>query len=151
MGEIIQMPAALQVALFLASIAIVVFVAFCIPSMLQLRKHTARMTQTLAELKAEISLLVQDSRKMLHSVNELSTRVNRQCDGIEQVIDTISGWTERVDYVVEEIGSVLEPPLLTAARNARIFRKGVAKFFETFLNRNHHQPQKAEEQHVRHQ
>jgi hypothetical protein len=43
-----------------------------------------------------------------------------------------------VDRVVEEVGSVLEPPILRAARNAQIFRKGVAKFFETFLNRNHH-------------
>jgi uncharacterized protein YoxC len=128
----------LQIALFLASIAIVIFVAFCIPSMLQLRKHAERMTQTLAELKAETSLLVQDSRKVLHNVNELSTRAHQQCDDVEQVIQTVRGWTERVDRVVEEVGSVLEPPILTAARNAQIFRKGVAKFFETFLNRNHH-------------
>jgi len=141
----------LQIALFLASVAIVLFVACCIPAILQLRKHAERMTQTLAELKAEVSLLVQDSRKMLHSVNELSTRAHQQCDDVEHVIQTVRGWTERVDRVVEEVGSVLEPPILTAARNAQIFRKGIAKFFETFLNRNHHQPQKAEEQHVRQQ
>jgi len=141
----------LQIALFLASVAIVLFVAFCIPAMLQLRKHAARMAQTLAELKAEVSLLVQDSRKMLHSVNELSTRAHQQCDDVERVIQTVRGWTERVDRVVEEVGSVLEPPILTAARNAWVFRKGIAKFFETFLNRNHHQPQRAEESHVREQ
>ena len=127
----------LQIALFLASVAVVIFVAYCIPAMLQLRKHAARMTQTLAELKAEVSLLVQDSRKMLHNVNELSTRADQQCDDVEQVIQTVRGWTERVDRVVEEVGTVLEPPLLTVVRNAQIFRKGVAKFFEMFLNRNH--------------
>ena len=141
----------LQIALVLASIAIVIFVAFCIPAILQLRNHAARLTQTLAELKAEVSLLVQDSRRLLHNVNELSTRATRQCDDIERVIQTVRGWTERVDRVVEEVGSVLEPPVLTAARNALIFRKGIAKFFETFLNRNHRQSQKAEEQHVRQQ
>jgi uncharacterized protein YoxC len=141
----------LQIALFLASVAIVLFVACCIPAMLQLRKHAARMTQTLEELKAEVSLLVQDSRQLLHSVNELSTRAHQQCDDVERVIQTVRGWTERVDRVVEEVGSALEPPILTAARNAQIFRKGIAKFFETFLNRNHRQPQKAEEQHVREQ
>jgi uncharacterized protein YoxC len=141
----------LQIALFLASVAIVLFVAFCIPAMLQLRKHAARMTQTLAELKAEVSLLVQDSRKLLHNVNELSTRAHQQCDDVELVIQTVRGWTERVDRVVEEVGSVLEPPILTAARNARIVRKGIMKFFETFLNRNHHPPQTTEEQHVRKQ
>ena len=139
----------LQIALFLASVAIVLFVAYCIPAMLQLRKHAARMTQTLTELKAEVSLLVQDSRKLLHSVNELSTRAHQQLDEVERVIQTVRGWTERVDRVVEEVGSVLEPPLLRVARNAQIFRKGIAKFFETFLNRTHHQRQRAEEQHVR--
>ena len=141
----------LQIALFLASVAVVIFVAFCIPAILQLRDHAARMTQTLAELKAEVSLLVQDSRKLLYNVNELSTRAHQQCDNVERVIQTVRGWTERADRVVEEVGSVLEPPVLTAARNALIFRKGIAKFFETLLHRNHHQPQKSEEQHVRQQ
>ena len=141
----------LQIALFLASVAVVIFVSFCIPAMLQLRKHAAWMTKTLAELKAEVSLLVQDSRKLLHSVNELSTRANQQCDEVERVIQTVRGWTERADRVVEEVSSVLEPPILTTARNVLIFRKGIAKFFATYLNRNHHQPQRAEESHVRQQ
>jgi uncharacterized protein YoxC len=132
------MSAALQVGLFLASVAVVIFVTFCIPTMLQLRKRAARMTETLAELKTEVSLLIQDSRKVLHNANELSTRAHQQCDDVERVIQTVRSWTERVDRVIEEVGSVLEPSLLTVARNAQIFRKGAAKFFETFLNRNHH-------------
>jgi len=151
MGQTIQMSAVLQVALFFASVAVVIFVAFCIPAMFQLRKHTERMSQTLAELKTEVSVLVQESRTLLRSVSELSARANQQCDDVEQVIHTVRVWTERVDRVVEEVGSVLEPPILTVARNAQIFRKGIAKFFETFLNRNHHPLQKTEEQHVRQQ
>ena len=124
----------LQIALFLASVAIVLFVAYCIPAMLQLRKHAARMAQTLAELKAEVSLLVQDSRKLLHNVNELSTRAHQQCDDVERVIQTVRGWTERVDRVVEEVGTAVEPPILAAARNIQIFYKGITKFFDAFLN-----------------
>ena len=149
MGDAIHMSAVLQVALLLASVAIVVFVAFCIPAVLQLRKHAARITQTLEELKAEVSVLVEDSRTVLRSVNELSTRANQQCDDVEQVIHTVRGWTERADHVVQEVGSAVEPPVLAAARNIQIFYKVISKFFETFLNRNHHQPQKSEEQHVR--
>ena len=122
----------LQIALFLASVAVVLFVAFCIPAILQLRKHAARMSQTLAELKSEVSLLVQDSRKMLQNVNELSTRARQQCDEVERVIQTVRGWTERADRVVEEVGSVLEPPLLTAARNAQILRKGIGSSLRHF-------------------
>ena len=135
----------LQIALFFASVAVVIFVAYCIPVMFQLRKHAERMTQTLVELKAEVAPLVQDSRTVLYSINALSQRVHEQCDDIEQVIKTVRGWTERVDHVVEEVGAVLEPPILTAVRNAQIIRKGIAKLFEIFLNRNHHQPQETED------
>jgi uncharacterized protein YoxC len=136
----------LQIALFLASVAIVVFVACCIPAMLQLRIHAAKMAQTLGELKAEVSLLVHDAHKLLQNVNDLSARVHQQCDEVERVIETVRGWTERADRVVEEVGSVLEPPIFTAARNAHILRKGIAKFFEIFLNRTHHEPQNKSEE-----
>jgi uncharacterized protein YoxC len=145
------MSIALQIALLLASLAIMIFVSFCIPAILQLRQHAARMAQTLAELKAEISPLLQDSRRVLHNVNELSTRAHQQCDDVERVVQTVRGWTERADRVVEEVGTVLEPPVFTAVRSAQILRKGIAKFLESFLNRNHHQPQETEEHHVRQQ
>ena len=134
----------LQIALFVAAVAIVVFVVFCIPVAIRLCQHADRMAQTLAELKVEMSLLMQDSRNVLANLNELSRRAHAQCDDVEQVIQTVRGWTERVDYVVEEVGAVLEPPILTVVRNAQIIRKGITKLFQMFLNRNHNQPQKAE-------
>ena len=135
----------LQIALFFASVAVIIFVMYCIPVMLQLRKHAKQITKTLIELKAEVSLLVQDSRTVLYSINELSQRASEQCNDVEQVIQTVRGWTERVDRVVEEVGAVLEPPILTAVRNAQIIRNGISKLFEMFFNRNHHQPQKVED------
>ena len=128
----------LQIALFLASVAVVIFVAFCVPAVIQMRKHGDRMAQSVAELKAEISLLVLDSRKVLYSVNELSTRAYEQCDDVEQVLQTVRGWTDRVDRVVEEVGTAVEPPILAAARNVQVFYKGITKFLEAFSNRNHH-------------
>ena len=128
----------LQIALILASVAVVIFVVYCIPAVLQLRKDAERMTRTLEELKAEVSILVQDSRTLLHSVNELSTRANKQCDDVERVIQTVRSWTDRVDRVVEEFGTAIEPPILAMARNVQVFYKGITKFFEAFSNRNHH-------------
>ena len=82
--------------------------------------------------------MIQDSRKVLCSVNELSLRAREQCDDVDQVLQTVRGWTERVDHVVDEVGSAIEPPVLAAARNVQIVYKGITKFFETFMNRNHH-------------
>ena len=149
MGVAIQIPVLLQIALFLASTAIVIFVVFCIPAMLRLCQDARRIMHALAELKTEASLLVQDSRKLLHNITEVTARAQQQCDDVGHVIQTVRGWTERVDHVVEEVGAVLEPPILKAARNALIIRRGVMTFFETFLKRNHHNSKKAEEDHVR--
>lgn len=126
----------LQIALFLASVAIVIFVMVCIPVMLQLRNQAVQAAQSLAELKAEVSLLVQDSRKMLAGVHDLAVRVHAQVADAEQVLQAVRGWTTRVDRVVEEVGAAIAPPILTAARNFQVVYKGIAKFFETFLNRN---------------
>ena len=144
-----QIPVLLQVALFLASTAIVVFVAFCIPAMLRLRQDATRIMHALSELKAEVSLLVQESRKLLHSITEIASRTQQQFDAVEHVIKTVRSWTERVDHVVEEVGAVLEPPILKVAHNALIIRKGIMTFFEAFLNRNHNNPKKVEEDYVR--
>jgi uncharacterized protein YoxC len=123
-GVVNEMALPLQTALFLASVAVVILVGMCIPAILQLRKHADRMAQSMTELKAEVSLLVQDSRATLQDV--------------ERVLQTVRGWTERVDRVVDEVGTAVEPPILAAARNVQVVYKGIAKFFETFLNRNHH-------------
>ena len=93
------MAIALQIALFLASVAIVIFVAFCLPVVLQLRKHADRITQTLEELKAEVSVLVKDSRTVLRSVSELSTRAHQQCTNVEHVVQAVRGWTDRVPCI----------------------------------------------------
>ena len=140
-----SMALALQIAFFLAAIAIVIFVAFCIPAIIQMRKHATQMAQTMAELKVEVSAMVQDSRKVLHNVNVLALRAHEQCDDGEDVLQTVRGWTDRMDRVVDEVGAAIEPPVLAAARNAQVVYKGIAKFFQTFLKRNHNNTQKVED------
>jgi len=78
MEKAIQLSTALQVVLFLASVEFVIVVVFCISAILQLRNHVARILQELVELKAEVSLLVQDIRKMLQNLNKLSTHAQQE-------------------------------------------------------------------------
>jgi uncharacterized protein YoxC len=138
----------LQAALLCASVAVVVFVAACLPMLMQLCRHAERMAQTLADLKAETSLLVQDTRTLVQNVNELSNRANQQCDDIERVVHTMRGWSDRVDRVVVELGTLVEPPLMAVARNAHIWRKGVSRFVKTFLNQNGNKKRKTEAEDV---
>ena len=84
-----EMP--LQIALFLASVSIVVFVAVLIPVLLGLRKQFADAARELAELKTDVKLLVQDSRTMVQNVNKLTTQAQQQIGEVDQSLRVLRG------------------------------------------------------------
>ena len=150
MGETIQLSAALQVALFLASIALIVLVACLIPTAFQARRHLEQLVLTVQQLKAKLEVLVEDSRELVRNVNDLSKRANQQMDDVHQVLRTVHHWTERADRLVNEVGSAIEPPVFSAVRNMNLLRTGVTGFLQALLHRNqHHQThnQPTEEKH----
>ena len=99
----------LQIALFLASVAIVVLVAVLVPVFLSLRKQVA-------ELNADVKLLVHDSRTMVQNVNQLTTQAQQQMDETEQMLQVVRGWLDRADRFVHQAGDLIEGPVLTGAR-----------------------------------
>jgi len=139
----------LQVALFLASVAVVVFVVLLIALLLALRKQAEQAVRQLEEVKSDVKLLVQDSRTLLQNVNSLVTRANQQMDDVSKVTGIVRGWSERANRLVDEIGAAVEPPIFTAARNIGILRKGVGIFMDVLLRRNHHTEEEQEEHHGR--
>ena len=110
------MAIALLIALFLASVSIVVFVVLLIPALLGLRRHLADAGHELAELKTNVKLLVQDSRTMVQNVNKLTTQAQQQIDEVNQSLRVLHGWLERGDRLVHQAGDLIEGPIFTGAR-----------------------------------
>lgn len=140
---------ALQIALFLASLAVVALVVALIPLFIQIRKNMERATQQLEDLKTDVQLLVQDTRTLVRNVNELSTRAHQQMDEVQKVVSVVRGWSERANRIVEQVGAAVEPPLLTIARNINFFRTGLSVFLNAILHRNNQPEPKDEASHVR--
>lgn len=107
---------ALQIALFLASVSVVVLVAVLVPALLGLRKQFANAARELAELKTDVKLLVQDSRTMVQNVNKLTTQALQQIDGVDQSLRVLRGWLDRADRLVHQAGDLIEGPIFTGAR-----------------------------------
>jgi len=143
------MSTAVQIGLFLASMAVVVLVVCVIPFVYQLRRNLDHLIKTTDELKSELKPLMQDTREVLQNLKQISERTNEQMDEVEKVVQTVRDWSNRADRLVDEVGSALEPPILTAARNINIFRKGITTFVEYLLHRNQHAQLKEKENHVR--
>ena len=116
---------ALQIALFLASVSVVVMVAVVIPAFHGMRKH-------LAELKTDVKLLVQDSRTMVQNVNQLAAHAQQQIDEMEQSLRILRSWLDRADRLVHQAGDLIEGPIFAGTR----ILNGFGTLFQAWLSRN---------------
>jgi uncharacterized protein YoxC len=128
------MSTALQVALFLASLAIIVLVACSVPMAFLMRSHLNSLVRTAEQSKTDMQTLVQDSHELIRTVTDLSKRASRQLDEVDQMIATLHEWTERADHFVNKVGSVVEPPVFSIVRNLNILRSGARGFFYALLD-----------------
>ena len=140
-----QLPMALQVVLYAASLAIVASVLVLVLVLLRFRKQVERLVGAVEDLKAEMTPLGQETRVVVKSLGALSGRAQEQWMEVEGIIDTARHWSERANHLVEEIGAAVEPPVLAATRGIRRLRRGIEMFVHVLLNRDHPQQQKARE------
>ncbi len=119
------MSTALQVALFLASLAIIILVAGVIPIAFMIRRDLKNVAQSAEETKSAMLTLVQHSHELIRNVTEISRRASAQMDEIEKVVATVRKWTEGADHFLKEVGSAVEPPVHSIVRNMNLLRTGV--------------------------
>lgn len=130
------MSTALEVALFLASVAIILMAALVIPIAFQALRWMQNLALSIEQLKVRMEDLVQDSRELVNNINEISKQANRQMDDVSKMVGTVRTWTERADWLVNEVGSVIEPPVFAFVNKTRLFKLGVSTFIQ-FLIRRH--------------
>jgi uncharacterized protein YoxC len=131
-----EMSVALQVGLFLASLAIIVLVACVVPLGFQTRRNSEQRLRALNEFKSDAHFVKQQTEELIQNLNELSRRANQQMDDIGHIVRTARQWTDRVDRLVEEV----EPPVFALAPNLNLLRAGVGRFLQVFLHSNHRKP-----------
>jgi uncharacterized protein YoxC len=132
------MSIALQVALFLASLAIIALVACLVPMAFVMRSHMNSLVRMAEQSKNDMQILVHDSHELIRTITELSKRASQQLDEVDHVVATVREWTSRADHFLTEVGSVVEPPVVTIVRNMNLLRTGVTGFVHALLNSSHH-------------
>jgi len=146
------MSAVLEVALISASAAIVVLVACLVPVLFLARRQLKQLALTAENMKITLESLIIDSRELVRNVRLLSERANLQLENVGHVVQTVHQWTERADRLVNELGSVVEPPVVSLVRNVNLLRMGVTTFLQCLLHRDQEdqtdQPTRKEINHV---
>ena len=105
----------LQVALFFASLAIIVLVACLIPIAFQARRHLEQLVDIAGQLKVDLAVIARDGQELMQNLNALASRANRQMEDVEQVVRTVRQWSERTDRLVNVLGAALEPPVVAVS------------------------------------
>lgn len=140
-----QLPLALQVALYVASLAIVFSVLVVVGMLFRFRKQLERIVVAVEELEAEMQPLAKETRVVVKRLHDLSGRAQEQWMEVEGIIGTARHWSERANHLVEEVGAAVEPPIFAATRGIRLLGKGLEAFVQGLLIRNHVRQQKARE------
>jgi len=130
------------VALYAASLAVVVFVSITCGALFHFRKQLERLVRAVEEVKAEMTPLAHETRLLVNRLHDLSGRIQGQWSEVEEIIETARHWSERANRVVEGIGAVATLPVLAATDGIRRLRRGIGVFVQVLLNRtriHHHQ------------
>src|SRR5580704_4977721 len=98
---------ALQIALFIASVAFTILMVCLIPIVFQVKRQLDQLVITAEDLKEKTQALVEDSHKMVHNVTDITRRAGQELDTVHHVLETVSQWTERTDRLVNEVGSAI--------------------------------------------
>jgi hypothetical protein len=117
------MSPALQVALFLACMAVVCLVSVVIPLSILFYLQVKRIARQMDEVKSDLEAMIQDSRIMVQNISRLSIHANQQLDELDKIVGTARKWSEQADYFVEEVGSAVELPVLKALRTVKMLGK----------------------------
>lgn len=138
-----QLPVALQVVLYMASLAIVVSVLVLVSVLFRSRRQLERLVSAVEELKAEMKPLAQETRVVVKRLHDLSGRAQEQWTEVEGIIGTARHWSERANHLMEEIGGAVEPPIFAATHGIRLLGRGLETFVHVLLNGNQLHEQKA--------
>jgi uncharacterized protein YoxC len=126
------MSAFLQIALILASMAIVVLVACLVPMLFLAWRQLKHLVLAADKMKISLESLILDSRELVSNVKLLSERANIQLENVDHLVGTVHKWMERADRLVNEVGSAIEPPVFSLIRNVNLVRSVVSTFLQRF-------------------
>jgi len=128
------MSTALQVALFAASVAIVLVVVGLLPLVYLAWQRLENLMRIADDLRTQAQVMMHDSDELIRNLNELSKRLTRQMDDVDQMVCTARQWTERADRLANAVGAIVEPPVFAAARGTSLLRVGMKAFFKSLFH-----------------
>ena len=131
----LQLPVALQIALYAASAGIVVFVVGLLIGLLYLKKQIDRLTQSVENLKTIVEPLIDETRDAVQHLRSLTARIQEKLHTMERMVSMVQSWGREASRVIERSATVVTAPIRGVSQKAHILTKGIQAFFRVLLSR----------------
>jgi uncharacterized protein YoxC len=139
------MSIALEVALFIACIAFIILVPVIILTLYRIHQVTERLLHVVEGFREETKPLIRSMSATADRLHAVSIAAQDQLHEVDKIVRMVRDWSKRVDRLVGEIGSVVEPPIFAASHRFGLLWAGMRTFVETFLSGNKHHAKLEEE------
>jgi uncharacterized protein YoxC len=127
------MSEALQVVLILAAAAFLVLMVVLTQLAVEARKRIASLARSADEVRLRLDDVLRDSNELIRNLNVMTCHLQGELDEVDRLVQTARLWTNRADRLVDEVGSVVEPPVQAVARTNRVLRAGLGAFIKTLF------------------
>lgn len=131
----LQLPVALQIALYVAAGGIIVFVVGLAIAVFYLKKQIDRVVDSVENLKAMVEPLAQETRIAVEKIRTLTARVQEKWLAVESLLETVRDWGRQANRLVEKSTNVVTAPVQAATQRVQILMKGMQTFFHVLLSR----------------
>lgn len=128
----------LQIALGLASLAVLVLTACAIPLLFQMQRQLNELTRVAVRWQTDLDALLKEGRELTRNANALTLRARHEMEELGRVIRIARQWTERGDQILSAVDTMVTEPMTSVLRHVAAFRTGAGSFLKyLFGDRNH--------------
>jgi hypothetical protein len=128
------MPTEIYIAVLAACSCIVILTALLLAAAVYLKARTESMEKGVAQLKADLSELIQESRVAVTEMRAAAASMALPMADIGHMTRTARGWADRADRLVDAVGAIAEPPLFLVSKNIKSVGGIVSGVLQMLLN-----------------
>jgi len=129
------MPVVVQVAVGVITLAIVLLVAFLIPTLRQVRETTKELEGLIRVLQTELQPALLDLRETLRHLNRISGEVSDSISKVGGTVDAVQRTGQTIRLATEVIQMALLPRLFTTTAFMKGVKVGAKVFWRMLLKR----------------
>ncbi|MCX7920063.1 MAG: DUF948 domain-containing protein [bacterium] len=113
----------------------VILLFYLIPVLKQLRQTAATAEKTLNHIDRELVPLLQQTKKTIEDINQITAGLKEQISLIEKVIENFRTIAERAHQITSLVYDQIELPIINVLNNINAVKKGIATFVNTLFVR----------------